>query len=154
MAMGVTQAREFEFVHAVRIKLRHFVASAMLAAMMSLIFHGGVAASLHQHASGSLGCGLHASTSGHSQASADHDHGGERFHDVDEASPQAGSTDQEGATPEPCCGSMCSIAISTRGPDKAWTPFATEVAVAGEPPARPDNRPDGLKRPPRASDTA
>ena len=145
-------------MHAVWTRLRRFVASAMLVAMVSFVFHGGAMAGMHQHGPAAVSdCGSHASAKGHVHAAdSHHDHVGHAYNggDAHAHGDHHGGCDGKSASAEPCCGSMCSIAISARAPDTSWAPVAAPVELTPEVPGRPDNRPDGLKRPPRTPDIA
>ena len=139
-------------MHALWTSLRRYVASAMLAAMVSLVFHGGVMAGLHQHATGSPGCGPSALLSGHSHAASTHDHGSDPSHGGGDLHDHDAGGQESAAGP--CCGSVCSIAVSVRVTDVTCAPVAASVELVPEDGGRPDNRPDGLKRPPRTPDIA
>ncbi len=139
-------------MHAVWTRLRHFVASVMLVAMASFALHSAAMAGLHQH--GGSDCGQHASAKGHAAAhhhhDAGHSHNGKahaHHHDTSDD----GQTD---AAAEPCCGSVCSVAISTAAPGATWAPVASPLARVPHAVQGTDNRPDGLKRPPRTPDIA
>lgn len=144
-------------MHASWTRLRRFIASAMLAAMVSFVLHGGAMAGLHQHASGAQECGWHASAKSpsHAAVATGHNHhGGEHAHGNGDAHAHLHADDVDGqksAAAEPCCGSMCSIAISTYAPQAAWAPFSAAVELMPDDMGRPDKSPDGLKRPPRTS---
>jgi len=143
-------------VHAVWTRLRRFVASAMLVAMVSFVFHGSAMAGMHQHGPAAASdCGSHASAKGHVHSDGTHHHHAAHVHDGGDVLAQGDHHDGGGsASSEPCCGSMCSIAISARAPETSWAPVAAPVELMPELPGRPDNRPDGLKRPPRTPDIA
>jgi hypothetical protein len=124
--------------------------------MVSFVFHGGAMAGMHQHGPAAVSdCGSRTAKS-HAHSAGSH-HGLDHVHDAGDVHAHGDhhdGGDHKGASAEPCCGSMCFIAISARAPDTSWAPVAAPVELMPEVPGRPDNRPDGLKRPPRTPDIA
>lgn len=142
-------------MHAVWTRLRYLVARVMLAAMMSFVFHGSAVAGMHPHGAAAVsGCGSHASADGHAHSAGSHHDLTDHADDGDDVHTDHESHDGKSASSEPCCGSMCSIAISARVPDTFWAPLSVPVELTPDVRGRPDNLPDGLKRPPRTPDIA
>lgn len=143
-------------MHTVWIRLRRLVASAMLVAMASFVLHGGAMAGMHQHSIGAQDCGTHASYTSHVHVDTDDHHGSDAGHPHEGGEAQAhhGDDGHESASAEPCCGSVCSIAIATTVPDAAWALVSAPIVHMLDATFGPDNRPEGLKRPPRTPDIA
>ncbi len=142
-------------MHAAWTRLRRYVAGAMLVAMASFVLHGGAMAGMHRHGPAPVAdCGSHASAKGHTHSAAHHHH-----HVADHAHADDGGGahahgdhhggDQKSASSEPCCGNMCFVAISAPAPETGWAPVASPLVPMPDATGRPDNRPEGLKRPPR-----
>lgn len=139
-------------MHAAWTSLRRLVASAMLAAMLAFVLHGGAMAGPHLHAAGTAGCASHAD-GGHHHHHADtagSHHHGDAHHQGDAHHP--GGEPHEGA--EACCGSACAVAIASPAPQAAGTPVAAPPVLLPEPAQGSGLGPDGLRRPPRTPDIA
>lgn len=147
-------------MHAAWTRLRRAVASLMLAAMASFVLHAGAVAGGHAHGPSAVDCGSHASSKGHVHAAAHHGSAAVgHAYEADEAHAHGGhhaphGSDDGIAAAEPCCGSMCSVAISTRAPEGASARLASPVEVLPDASQGPDTRPEGPKRPPRTPDIA
>lgn len=148
------------------IHFRRLVASVMLVAVTSFVFHGGAMAGLHQHGPGSTECAASGSgghvhqAAAHSHSTPDahqvvHDHGdGAAHHHVDanlfdEAVP---SDQQAGSEGSPCCAGICATALIAFGPDTTSIPMGVILVFVPASQRGSGIDPNGLKRPPRTSD--
>ena len=142
---------------------RCLVASLMLVAMASFVLHGGAMAGVHQHGPGSAKCAT-AASAGHVHQAAAHEHSAAHFHQSKHD--HAGVAHQHayahldtadagdptsGATPSPCCDSVCAIALSAIGPDAISAPMDIAAELLPTSQNGTGMSLDGLKRPPRTT---
>jgi hypothetical protein len=149
-------------LNAVWTQFRRLVASVMLAAVASFVFHSGAMAGFHQHGPGSTECAREA-FAGHVHQAASQGHGepaGHVLHTDGKADHHAqadhdhanGATDdREAATGDTCCANVCAVALTAFIPKAMPAPVGVTAALLPVSQDGVSAHIDGLKRPPRTS---
>lgn len=156
---------------AVWTRCRRLVASLMLAAVTSLVLHGGAFSAAHQGGASPFGCVL-AGEAGHvhdSHAAAAHDRsaahgpaampdgGAPHAHATLAADAAHGAADHRHAADgleAPCCGSVCTVALTALDAPVLSAPIGLATTLVPVSQGGSGIDPHGLMRPPRAPRSA
>ncbi len=141
---------------------RRLVASVMLVAVASFVFHSGAMAGFHQHGPGSTECAPQAAAGHVHQAAAHghdepaHAHGDGKVHhhaqadhDHADVTGDGATDDRQAAAGDTCCANVCAVALTAFAPNTLFAPLDGTAELLPVSQDGVSTHLDGLKRPPR-----